>query len=330
MNYYKQLENLSEEQLKKKVEKKIKKLERKSKKNNPEDYNVLGYHITENPQNYTRYLGEDGVNFDLEVRCFYNGYICNGAKMIYGLEYDFNGNAGNHGSYYYLDDDSYIYDFCKFVQDKDIENSYELFDYMLEFIREYYGYIKLLERSEMFKLIQKSEKEYFKPIKEHSINDFKGKGNAMCSEFSVMAQNLLRFFDYESYIMIGTEKIGNHNPESHAFNLITFRDEYTKEEKHAVIDFSNYVNVFDLNFHKIGEMPFIGYIDALDQETIEDMIIGDKHLVFEDYAYYVIGDSISKIAYERKRDYFVDNYIRPDKEVSSIYTDTPKQFKKER
>lgn len=318
MNYYKQLKNLSDIELKKKISSKIKKLERKSKKNNPDTHNVLGYHLGENPTQYEKYMSDSGDNFDLELRCFYNGYLCKGTKMVYGLEYDMKGNAGNHGNYYYIDDDSYIYDFCKYIQDKDIENDYELFDYMLEFIRDYYGYIKQLERGDMFKLITKNKNEYFKPIKEHSISDFKGKGNAMCSEFSVMAQNLLRFFDYESYIMIGTERIGNHKPESHAFNLLTFKEIDTNKKRNVLIDFSNYINIFDINFKKIGEMPFMGYLDRLDQNLVEEMIFGDKHLVFDDYAYYILGNSMSKLAYERKRDYFIDSYIRPDKSINSI------------
>ena len=203
MNFYEQIVNLNEKNLRKKIKRKIDKLERKTRKNNP-DYNVLGYHVPANKEKYDTYEGEEGTNFDLEMRCFYNGYICKNSKVVYGLVYDLNGNAGNYGSYYYVDDDEYIYDFCKYIQDKEIEDIFELLEYMLDFLKDYFGRIKLIDRNNMFQLLYKNEDELYDPIQEHSITHFKNKGNAMCTEYSVMAQNLMRVFDIESYLMIGT------------------------------------------------------------------------------------------------------------------------------
>lgn len=319
MNIYKRIEHLSDEELKEMVSRRIKYLECKAKRENP-GFNELGYHVSENPQQFNVNHTENGANFEVELRCFYNNYIPKGSKMVYGLYYNMVGMAGNTGSYYYIDDDSYILDFCRFVKDKEIEDEFELFDYMLEFIRDYFGYIKEIDRSEMFQLICKDEMNYFPSQKKHSITDFKGKGNALCSEYAVMAQNLMRFFGFESYLMIGHEKVGDSKPESHAFNLINFKHSSEKKNKSAVIDFSNFVKVFDMNYQKIGEMPFIGYIDQLDQEYAEKLINQEEHMVFEDYSYYIIGDTLAKIGYDRTRDYYIDRQILPENEIEKCKT----------
>ena len=315
MHFYEEIQNLTEEELKTKVKKRIQSLEKKAKKNNP-GYNVLGYHVDYNPEYHELITGEDDSrSIELDLRCFYNNYIWKGTKMVYGMFYNTEGKAGNQGSYYYIDDDSYIYDFCKFIQDKDIINEYELFDYMLEFLRDYFGHIKQIDRNEMFQMIFKDETSYYPAIHEHSIKDFKGKGNAMCSEFAVMAQNLLRFFGFESYLVIGNEGVTGHRPESHAFNLITFKEEESGERVNAVIDFSNYVSVFDINFHKIGESPFIGHLDILDEELVKRLVNGEEHLVFEDYSYFIVNETLAKLGYDRQRDYYISNHIEPDIDV---------------
>lgn len=315
MNFYEQIKDLSREDLQEKVKRRISYLEKKSKKENPE-YNVLGYHVDYNPRSYE--ISNNTSTISLEMRCFYNDYIRKGTKMVYGLFYNNEGKAGNLGSYYYVDDDSYIYDFCEFIQDKDIINEYELFDYILEYLRSYFGFIKKIDRNEMFQMLYKGENSYYPPVKEHSIKDFKGKGNAMCSEYAIMAQNLLRVFGFESYFVVGNEKVTGQTPESHAFNLITFKESETGKVKHALIDFSNFVKVFDMNYHVIGESPFIGYLDYLDEEFVQSLVAGEEHLIFEDYSYFVMTDVLAKLGYDRERDYYIDNEITPDKEVKKI------------
>ena len=319
MNFYEQLQGLSEEELTQKVKKRIQYLERVSKREHPLGGN-LGYHMDDTPKAYSVYNTKFGTAFDLDYSCFYNNYIWKGTKMTYGITYSVNGVGANLGSHYYMDDDSYIYDFCRYIQDKDIENELEFFDYLLEFIRDYFGYIKLIERDEMFQLIQKNETEYFPPVRKHCFTDFKGKGNALCSEYAVMAQNLMRVFGFESYIMLGHEKIGDHRPESHAFNFVTYKSRTTGERVRYLIDFSNYVKIFDIDYSKLGELPFMGKLEKLDQELISEVIDHEKHLTFEDYSYMIIGDTLATISYDRKRDYFLDSYIHPDIDVKKSKT----------
>ena len=131
-----------------------------------------------------------------------------------------------------------------------------------------------------------------------------------------MAQNILKLFGYHSYIFMGnnsfsTDKEGS----SHAFNMLSFEETDTKEIKHMIVDFTNPVDVCDIHHHKIGEEPFYGEIDHLDQKLVDQIVYEDKKLVFDDYEHIFIGDMPAKAAYERQRTYYVDKRIAPMKHV---------------
>lgn len=319
MKFLNEIRTLSEEQLKKTVEAKIEELEKRSKEENP-NCNIIGYQVDSNPEFHELKSDGEYVNIELTMRCFYNNFISKDTKMVYGLTYNYDGRAGNGGCYYYVDDQEYLYDFCKFIQEQDVETEYEFFGFIRDFLKGYFGTIKQVEREQMYSLLVDGNEKIIPPRKEHSIKDFKGKGNAMCSEYTVMAQNILRLFDFESYFVIGQEAVSGRNAESHAFNMINFLESETEEERHAIIDFMNPVNVWDISYHKVGEEPFIGQLEALDDDFVDRFINQEEHLVFDDYAYYVLGDTLIKLGFARTRDYFVDTYIHPDKTVNKSKT----------
>ncbi len=175
----------------------------------------------------------------------------------------------------------------------------------------------------MFSLLVDSNGNYIKPHQEHSIRDFKGKGNAMCTEYAVMAQNILRMFDFESYYIVGNLSFNDDKSESHAFNIVSFVDQDTGEYKDAVIDFINGIKIYDMDFNVIGDEPFIGFIDNLDQDFADRFFGGEEHLTFEEYSYCILGDSFFKLVNEDKsREYSVDNMVYANEDVNNnkIYT----------
>ena len=321
MKFLEEIIGLDDEQLRKKVFSKIKRLERKSKQDNP-NCKALGYQIGYASELHNIQSDGEYINIELMMRCFYNNFIPKDTKMVYGLTYNCAGQAGNRGCYYYVDDQEYLYDFCQYIQDKEVETEYELFGYIRDFLKGYFGTIKKVDREEMYSMIIDVNERVFPPIREHSIKDFKGKGNALCSEYAVMAQNLLRLFGFESYLVIGHESISGKNAESHAFNMINFTEQETKTKEHILIDFMNPVNVWDLEYHKIGEEPFVGHLDQLDEDFVNRFVNEEEHLVFEDYAYYIMGETIVKLGFERTRDYYIDKYIYPDGTVKKSKTYT--------
>ena len=134
MDLYKELLNLVDQQLEELIARRIKELETKE-----EQIQLIGFPLEENPTEY--YLTDmDPIHsFDLNIVCGYDGYIPRGTKIVYGFSYNpNNGVASNNGKYYYLDDDHYIYDFCQFIKNQEVANDYELFEYLLDFLKDYF------------------------------------------------------------------------------------------------------------------------------------------------------------------------------------------------
>ena len=306
MDFYTELMNTEEEQRGDLIHNRI---EEKEKEANDNFKEILGYRVGEESA-YS--MDPSGKQVMLDVRCFHEGFISSQCKIVYGAYFNRDGFASNRGNYYYLDNHDYLEEFCHFITNYELRDEYDFFDVVLIFLRNYFGTIPNHKRDEMFQLMVDDKGNYLSPTTKHTMEWFHKNGNAMCSEFAVMAQNILTLFGYESFVIIGQEKTGNTKEESHAFNLLSYYPEGEFEPTHMLIDFSGFVNVYDTDFHKIGESPYIGYIEDLDEELMEDILLNEKHLVYEDYNYLTVGDSIFHIAFDRKRDYYVSNTITAD------------------
>ena len=315
MDFLEELRTLDDEQIERKVKARIHRLERLSRKIAPQ-VKVLGFDIDLTPEYKEVYGEQTNRKMNFMIQAFYNLFIPKDMKIVFGVSYNALGMIYNQGRYYYADDQDALIEFCKWVKDKDIVNDYELFGYLRDFLKEYFGKNPQVDRYTMFSVIHDKDGIPFQPTEEHSMKKFKGKGNAECTEYSVMAQNILKLFGYHSYIFMGnnsfsTDKEGS----SHAFNMLSFEECDTKEIKHMIVDFTNPVDVCDIHHHKIGEEPFYGEIDHLDQKLVDQIVYEDKKLVFDDYEYIFIGDMPAKAAYERQRTYYVDKRIAPTKHV---------------
>lgn len=311
MDFLEELQNCPEDQLENFVKARIKKYEEKSKKFNP-NVDTIGYKIGINPTQAPQKSPDSLEEFNIRIQSFYYGYIRKKTRIVYGLFYETNGMVCNQGKYYYVDDDDYILEFCKYIKNIEIENEYELIDIVLEFLRGYFGYLPNKERDELFPMFYSQENWYYPSTKEHSIKAFQGTGGAMCTEFSIFAQNILSLFDMDCCLLIGKEKVSENDCQTHAFNFLSFKSQKEGKEVDLLVDFSNFVTNYDMNFHKIGESPFIAELEQFDEDFLISFIDGKRHLVYEDYAYYFIGDTVAKIAYDRTRDYYVERTLTPD------------------
>ena len=174
----------------------------------------------------------------------------------------------------------------------------------------------------MFRLIHQNEKISFPPVQGHVLSMFKGKGNALCTEYAVLAQNILCFLGYKSYFVMGRTRTGNGPDGSHAFNLIAYTDYETKEPTAALIDFGNQVFVLDERNDVIGFHPYFAYLEDLDQKFLDDFLLREKHLQFSDYNYCMVGDELVPIFFEELRDYYASGKIMPTHSVnqSKVYS----------
>ena len=265
----------------------------------------IGFQVDYNPSNCV--FLDNNNEFGYGVLCIYRGYIPKNTKITYGVINNIaSGLVYNGGRYYYLDDDSYIVDFCKFIRNADVLDEYDLFDYTLLFLQRYFGCFERINREDMFKMIYNESGLFLDPVGEHKFSDFKKKGSALCSEYSIAAQNILSVFGFDMYVVLGAQGSERKDYESHAYNLISYTEEETSCEINALIDFSNSVVVMNSKLEKVCRSPFIEYIDHIDSEFLDDLMNNDKHLMFDNYDLILFSNSIMKCTNGEIRDYYID------------------------
>ena len=160
---------------------------------------TIGYVVDYNPESTILTKENENTIADTILRNNYMGYISYGTRIVYGIATDKEGLVKtNLGRYYYIDDDDYIFGFCKSIRDKEITDIYMFFDLIFNYIQDYFGIIEQIDRDKMTNLILKKEYHFFDPIYENRLSMFKKKGNAQCSEIALAAQNILSFFAIES------------------------------------------------------------------------------------------------------------------------------------
>lgn len=299
MDFYEQLKLMSDEEIKSYLDELIPELEKESKKVN---HDTFGFKISYN-QDKSKLIYDSNMSaYKIELNYVYSGYMPLNTKVVYGIHTVSDGTITNRGMYYTVDDDNYIYAFCKYIKNVDVVNENNLFDHISIFLNSYYGKIKKVDRDTMFKLLLKDNNTYFEPTKEHKLSDFKGKGNALCSEYAVMANNILNVFDIYSNVFLGQLRRYD-NTEGHVFNIVEYTDRETGEDISAIVDFAVSVDVFDINYKKVGVSPYVLYIKGI------EMMTKDYYLDGYEYNYVAFPGYWMKIPAYGKREYFTCNNI---------------------
>ena len=91
------------------------------------------------------------------------------------------------------------------------------------------------DRMEMHKLLFKNEYQFFEPQREHSIKDFYKTGSARCTEYAVIANNLLSVLKIPiSYFM----------DKDHAYNVLFVEKEEDIYDSY-ILDYSFCVTMKD-------------------------------------------------------------------------------------
>jgi len=304
MDFYEDLKTMTDEDIEKYLSYAISNLEKISKLNN-NDNEVIGYDVSYNPTDYNILNTQPKEVFDVNSVNIYSGYVPKNTRVVYALSTDLKGNGifSNEGRYYIVDDDSYIYEFCKYVREYSLNTEGDLFQCISLFLKEYLGGIMNRSRDQMFQMILKSNMLYCEPINEHKLSSFKHEGNAMCSEYAIMANNILSVFGFDSYVIMGDIK-QDGGVGGHAFNFVSYLGE-NFERVNILLDFFNDINICDFSFKKIGSTPFCIELDDFDNKFINDFINNEKHLVADEYCIMSIGNTLFEVSFNRKRDYFV-------------------------
>lgn len=309
------IQSIKENKLDKYVERRKRKLEKQSK----DEPLVLGFDIDYNPQPVSYKELDDSLEYEIGATTCYPNYIPKNTKMVYAMYFNATtGKVSNNGQYYYIDDDSYIKEFCEYIKGKEILSATELFDYIHDFIDEYFGLVQLDDRSreDFNHLIYKNDASYYKPIEEHKLSSLKKETKAQCTEVAVLAQNILKFLGFESYIVIGDIEFScNDTKESHAFNLVSYKSKKSNEKVNLLVDFSSSVIVYDIDFNQIGLSPFIGELNNEPKEAIADLLDQNKGISFENYSYIVFGSKVLRWIQNVDRKYTVSFQLQPQSNV---------------
>ena len=234
------------------------------------------------------------------------GFIGFKTKISYGSGYDYN--------YSMKDYEMYI-DFLKILKNKYTESSNinlsDLIDDVYIYIRNYFKSEKEVIKDPDFSSVRDQiiteylesitknpddTDEWLKNKNELSINAFKGKGVAMCSERTALAQNLLSLLGVQSFYCSGVIK--NESEEEctgHAFNILR------NNEKYYIVDFSAPVRVYkDGNLY--SALPYVAEID----DDKVDSLLNDKYAVkFLNYEYDISSEIPEKRYTEDNRIYGV-------------------------
>ena len=263
----------------------------------------LGDRIGYNPRFI---IGEEDA---YESNNVWNGYIPKGTKVVYArFKDELVSQFTNNGYYYFMDDDSYVYDFFQFIKDeKDIEDDYDIIVTVHKFIEERFAkYVNPRNREIMHHLLYKDDTTFYAPVREHGFTDFYYNGSAKCTEMAIMGQNLLSLLNIEVIYV---------NDFNHAYNIYIPRGDSEDANNAYVIDFGNFVPCFDINLNYIGKIPFFGKIKDYTPEMFEEIFEGKKRITFPNYIIMRINNTTFEMACGEKRDYGVDYLPLEDKKL---------------
>ena len=106
----------NDEELRELAKSAIEVFSKEAEKNNGEA-EYVGTKLDINPLNYHIDDRDFEIEADYEARPFWVGYVPLGTKIVYGRLYNEKYRTSVHGGwYYYVDDDSYVYDFFKYIK----------------------------------------------------------------------------------------------------------------------------------------------------------------------------------------------------------------------
>ena len=235
-------------------------------------------------------------------KAMWAGFIREDVKIVYKFVKDEANFTVNDGCYYYMDDYKYIYDFSKYIANKNINNDYEFLDLVLEFLDKYLYKEFAKEESDiyMYPLVYDTNGRAISDSGKHSIEDFYNANKAQCSEYSAMASNILSTFGY-NVLYLGGSVNSTAGSGGHAFNIAILDDGY------AIIDFSLPVINCNIEGKVTKASPFIGMLEEDSMNYISICAINHDEIELTDYEIVHFGNSKLYMSTNNNRYYVIGN-----------------------
>ena len=171
----------------------------------------------------------------------------------------------------------FIYEFAHFIKQYGMDSKRSIIYFLENFINYYFGFAGKTNRETIFNDIAwqttKTDDEYFAALEKNEIGHLKGKGAAMCTERSALAEQILSLFGAEVYYCMGCV---NHDgkEEPHCFNILKTKTGY------ALLDYSLPVTLYNQDNSVSGYFPFVA---NLTEEEFQDFINNGTIRSFDDY-----------------------------------------------
>ena len=228
---------------------------------------TLGKQININPEHSIN----ENLDYGPKTNNRWVGYIPKETKIVYKCV-NHEGLGSNDGGYYYMGDESYLYDFCKFIKNKEFNNNPIVFIlHVNKFIHQYLDNdLMQVDREIIHTLIESVDGRKLGPVREHYLSDFKGMGAAKCSEYAVMAQNIMTIFGLETDIVFDS---------NHAYNIF-----FEENGDANVLDFSNRIAMYDVYLNMKEKMPFMEPIADYSDDLYEEVLYEGRKIRFDNYS----------------------------------------------
>lgn len=293
MDFYNIIKNLDDEQIKELISFKVAELTYKSK---VFPNRFIGIDCDINPKR--DFYGE----VESKSQSVWQGFIPKDVKIIYSFVPNEEGYTVNNGCYYYIDDDTYIYEFAKYIKDKEVKSEIDFLTHVYNFIENYFYGLTIHDytREQMHHPLLRADGKYLESSSGHRFLDFKDANNAMCSEYSAMAQNILSVFGYTMIYFCGAVKT-SVGTGGHVFNFGLV------DSNPCIIDFTIPVKAYSLNNRRFYYSPFLGPVKDYNSETFKNHFFNQIPYDFNDYNYVETSNQFSMIADGNTRHYVIGN-----------------------
>ena len=241
----------------------------------------------------------------------------------------------NLGAYYYVDSYEFLLEFSKLLKSRidSITNDYELIKMVDEYIKYYFfGFCnREYERKEITQLMVDSKLHFI----DHSnsyLSDFKHMNAARCSEFNVMANNILNYLGIYSSYTFGNIAMSYDNETDDRFN---YYDPHAYlfakfDGSFCIMDFSANTYLFNMDVERIDYFPYIEKLINFNNKINKFLDDNQFELIYCDnttyiklsdgiYSYndvgrvYYYGELLSSLEYKKKID--EDNMVSLDDTV---------------
>ena len=175
--------------------------------------------------------------------------------------------------FYYMGDESYLYEFAKFIKDKNVPGVLAFLIHVHDFVHQYFDRgIAAVSREQIHSTIFDQHEQRVLFSKKNYLSDLKGLGAALCTEYTVMGQNIMTIFGLTTDVVCDN---------SHIYNVY-----FDPDGEINIVDFQHVINMYDINHNFVRTLPFIETIEDCDEKKYRLMLFGLERFPFDNY--YVI------------------------------------------